>query len=196
MTIEGQKIYTQWHLDHGIQMIDYSIENMAIIKNPSSLYLPYQYEENEVNRLRNYYLTTEKKYDVAFCGTGSFRRYQILEQLKQMGINILNIVAWGDDRDRQIASCKMLLNIHFDATYNVYESIRCDRWVFAGMPIVSEDSAHDNLLDVKKYGIISFHPYQNLAQAVVNFLKNFKLPNESDIELIKKERMATLKLFI
>lgn len=38
-------------------------------------------------------------------------------------------------RDKEIGKC---YNLHFGPEYNVYESIRCERWRFAGMPVYSE----------------------------------------------------------
>lgn len=66
--------------------------------------------------------------------------------------------------------------------------MRCDRWAFATMPVVSEDSIHYGLLDVKKHGLITFCEYDQLILKTLEALKNFKKTNENIINTVKKER--------
>ena len=66
--------------------------------------------------------------------------------------------------------------------------MRCDRWAFATMPIVSEDSIYDELLDVKKYGLVTFCPYDELVTKIIQTLKGANKHNLSAIKIIKHSR--------
>lgn len=184
------------YLSINIPVIDYSLENIASLDHPNIFYLPYQYNENEIEKLKKFYLDTPKIYDVAFCGSVSERRKKILDDIRNLGLTVLEITTdWADTRDMKIASCKMLINIHYRDDYNIYESMRCDRWAFATMPVLSEDSIYDELLDVKKNGVVLFYKYDELPMAVYHFIKNFKQPNPLSIEIIKNERLKILDNF-
>lgn len=190
LTIAKYMDRTRKYINHGIRIIDYSIENIKLCNNPSTIYLPYQYSDSEIQILKKLYDSTPKKYDLVFCGSISQRRRYILDSLKSHGVSILELVTghWGHARDVEIASCKMLINIHYAHDYNIYESMRCDRWAFATMPVVSEDSIHYGLLDVKKHGLITFCKYDQLILKTLEVLKNFKKVNENIINAVKKER--------
>lgn len=175
---------------------DHSIENIKILKH-TSMYIPYQYDEVEVSILKNYYQTTPKTYDIAFCGALSTYRKNILDNLRDLGYRVLIVEGWKDKRDRQIASCRLLLNIHFDKTFNVYESIRCDRWAFAGMPIISQDSIHTDLLDVSRYSLVKFVKYDNLVKAVHTHLtQNQNIVTPLDITPVIEERKNHILKFM
>jgi hypothetical protein len=72
-------------------------------------------------------------------------RQNILDQLKAKGIEVL--ILDGDyslNRDVQIGKSKLLLNIHYDTTYKVFETIRCEPWLSSGFPVISETSLDDD----------------------------------------------------
>lgn len=155
----------------GVRLIDYSPENIAILKAATPeitseiLYEPYRYNPIEIDKLKNLIKITPKEYDFAFFGALSPYRLSVLKRLPFFKIYIIN--KWGDERDREIAKCKILLNIHYDQEYNVYESFRCDRWAFAGLPVLSEQSIKYRLLDCHKNGSVKFVPYINLAEEAI-----------------------------
>lgn len=188
------------HLDNKIMVIDYSLENIGVMKHylGDSIdnvlhFLPYQYRDEEINLLRDCYKNTKKIYDIAFCGHPSDRRKVVLDTLRGLGFKILQISAWDKHRDLMIASCKILINIHVYDMCNVYESLRCDRWAFAYMPIVSEDSVLYNELDVKRHNLISFCKYSDLVDTVKEFMNDIKYPNEDAIEAVRAERLVHLQ---
>ena len=185
-------------MKNNVPLIDYSIENLQHYKH--AIHLPYQYYDEEINRLSHYYQTLPKLYDVAFCGRSSPRRNNIIKMLKNMGLKVFIIKSWGDKRDRMIASCKILINIHCEDDYKIYESLRCDRWAFARMPVISEDNAspQNNLLDVKKYHLVYFYPYSNLATETSKLIKIYKniQPSVSDIETVKNIRAKIFNIII
>lgn len=174
-----------------IPIIDYSLGNIKILKH-NCIYFPYQYNENEINKLKEYYTSINKEYHVAICGTLSKRRKDIMLRLQVHGVKILYVEGWKDERDKKIASCMVLLNIHNTNDHKIYESMRCDRWIFAGMPVISENCLNEDLLDIKKYNFIQFFPYNKLVSETINFLKNPNKLNVYDINVIKNEREQIL----
>lgn len=189
------------HFRNNITVLDYGPENIEIMQqinpNPqptgSHFYLPYLYEESEISQLRNYYTKSTKLYDVAYCGALSDRRKNILDKLRELGLGVLNVEGFGKHRDILIASCKVLINIHYAADYDVYESIRCDRWAFASMPVISEDSINSDSLDVNKHNLIFFSSYDELPQFTVDFIRNFKQPTQMAIDSVRNERAVIME---
>jgi len=184
-----------------ITICDYTVENNMVIGRDNWI-IPYMYNPIEIQHLKKLYDTTEKIYDVAFCGSMSPYRNRLLEELKSRGIKVLvisysNNQMWKDDRDREIAKCKVLLNIHFNPDYNIYEHIRCDRWVFAGMPVISQDSIYYKELDVYKNNLIIFHPYENLVEETIKFLQLNEISDKSEsVKKIANERFEKLQKFV
>ena len=73
---------------------------------------------------------------------------------KKKNINVKIVTGWNDERDKIIANSKILLNVHCYTNYNIYESLRCDRWLFSGNIVVTENSYDDNNNDMKNFLII------------------------------------------
>lgn len=101
-------------------------------------------------------------YDIGFNGSISQRRTVILDALKKAGFSVLISRSWGDVRDNELSQCKIHINIHFATDYMVFESARCEPWLSAGVPVISELSldndprciltTYDKFVDtVKKY---------------------------------------------
>jgi len=141
-------------------LYDYSTVNSSF--TPFNLkverIIPYRKDSSEIPDYK-----VEVEYDVAFFGTMSDRRVKILNELEDRGVKVRRIDSWGEERDAQVQSCKVIVNIHYADDYKIYESIRCDRWLAFGKVVVSEDSL-ETPLDPKL--IIS--PYDNLVEAVIN----------------------------
>ena len=65
----------------------------------------------------------------------------IIDQLNKYGYHILIISnMYGEDRDKQLATCKVLLNIHAHEDYQIFESARCEPWLAIGVSVISEQS--------------------------------------------------------
>lgn len=158
-------------IKRNIPVIDYAPENIQVLNSPLVNYLPYQHT-GEIHKLYTF-LNVPKQYDVAFCGTASPKRKAVLDQLVAKGISVHIIDGWGDVRDKEIGKCKILLNIHYHDTYNIYESIRCDRETMAGMLIVSETSINNSILDIAN--LVIFEPYHNLVAKVTDVIKNYDI---------------------
>ena len=153
-----------------VEVVDYSPTNISILEKHGFVCLLHLYEtpETEKNYLRNLRYTTEKTFDIGFVGALNPRRVHVIEKLKEAGYKVFVINQYGDARDRLIAKCKVLLNIHYESYYNIFETIRCNRWLDAGMPVLSESS-----IDFPESPLLSFDTYENLCEFKID-LKNIR----------------------
>jgi len=179
-------------------IIDYSLENIQIIDNQTSMfYLPYQYSE-EIDKLKLLVEKTPKYYDVVFMGHGTPRRDSIQCELKNRGINILSFNGvFKDARDSLVSKAKILLNIHCSDEFNVYEAFRCDRWILSGMMVISEKSINNTILDINE--LVIFEDYHKLVDRIINVVENYdshyksyKEKYDLSLENIKKTRYDAL----
>ena len=113
------------------------------------LYLPYTCGKDELTTLINLNAQTNKEYDFGIiCGSGSSKENNILHPRRKRAVDYITtpfkvnqITGWGNDRDSELAKCKVILNIHAEYNYesiNIFEHIRCDRLLEAGFNILSE----------------------------------------------------------
>jgi glycosyltransferase involved in cell wall biosynthesis len=117
------------------EVLDYSEEN---VKLAGGTHFPYKEKPLETEKLRGY-LDVPKEYDVVVVGTQSERRKQIINGLRSQFLRVHWITdLFGDERDKQIGKAHILLNLHFSDTYQEFESIRCNRWKWAGMKVLTE----------------------------------------------------------
>lgn len=144
--------------EKGYKVIDFSELN---IKRYKSLYLPYQIREKENNFLKEC-LKKEKEADVSTCGGLSDRRKHILIEGEKNKLFIADVKGYTAERDEDIGASNILLNIHQHDNAPHFEHIRCDRWIYAGHTIVSEDSYKQELLDI--YPHVIFAPYDKLIE--------------------------------
>ena len=160
------------YLEKGIPVIDYDLYQSQLFSSPYHHYFPYNYEPHLTILVKN----TIPTYDVGMCSVNSVRRLKIANELSALGVNVMNINLWGDVRDQWISRCKILLNIHYDENYKIFEHLRCDRWIVAGLHIVTEPSVSDHLLDLSEY--ITIVPYEEMVDKVVSLLLVSKKPRE------------------
>lgn len=151
-----------------------------------STYIPYQNTRAEQTRLRQMLQTLPKMYDVAFVGTQSLRRWAIINKLRSRGLNVVWIKEFDEARDRKIAASKLLLNVHFCTTFAIYESIRCDRWLFAGHTVVSEDSLFGEDWTEK---VNYFHvcPFDKIVETVCTVLQKLAVAPAPDTVLLDEQ---------
>jgi hypothetical protein len=159
------------YLDLGIVVADYNQYQTSMCPSINHVYVPYQYDEVENSYLFAIVSKTPKIYDVAFCSGESTRRKAIYNELVKSGVKVLNVVGWKSQRDQEIAKAKILINIHYTNEYQIYENLRCDRWLFAGLMVVSEDSLSDETSDIKN--LIIIEKYENLTKKICDILKNY-----------------------
>jgi hypothetical protein len=158
-------------IEKKIKVIDYSIENIKILGN-EILHLPYQYVDSDIDNLRNYINQSDKEYDIVIFGDLNPRRQYIYDELVKKDIRVLHLNnIWGVQQDIKISTAKILLNIHFDDTHKIYESLNYDKWTFANMLIISEESLYHNILDVNE--LIIFENYDNIINKIIDVLNNY-----------------------
>lgn len=122
------------------EVFDYSEENIKL--SGKGTYLPYKERAQETEKLRGY-LDVPKEFDVVVVGTYSERRNKIVEELRSQFLLIDWITdLFGDERDIRIGKAHILLNLHYSDSYKEFESIRCNRWKWAGMRILTEPCIH------------------------------------------------------
>ncbi len=181
--------------------LDYSASNLEQIKRLSNYeahktklrlyHLPYCFREAEIQQLRS--PNEEKVFDVGMIGVYEPRRMMILQQLRDAGLKVNAINVYGHARDVQMRQCKVLVNVHIRDDYTIFEEIRCMRWWYAGVPVISETSSFQSVLDVEPY--IVWAPLDNLAATVVEFLQGGgkALQNEEIIAKIAQGRKKTVE---
>jgi hypothetical protein len=159
------------HKDYQTTIWDYSLENMDILAqhNISAVYKPYVTPAWEIAMLKD---LLQPVYDVAFVGAMSTRRYTILKELMDRGLSVRIIQDFGLERDKQIGQCRVLLNIHYSEEYKIFESVRCNRWMAAGLLVVTEEGLGQKLDDPP-----NAVPYKDLVSTVLDRLS---LPHDSD----------------
>jgi hypothetical protein len=175
-------------------LIDFSEGNINYLhEDPSfnihTIYLPYLPYEKEIHYIQNLVNTIPKEYDIAFIGSSSIKRLRIIEILRNHGFSVYRVLEkWGEERDRELAKCRMLLNVHCDNDYQMFECIRCDRWIFGGMKVLSETSRE------KPYDnpFLRVEDYYNLISASRNFI-NTEIPFEIDIKTIEEKKQNIVK---
>lgn len=184
----SRKKYLDYVLKKNINLIDFSFENVNILKkyNKKCKYIPYQVNKDEIF---NY----DKIYDVAIIGKLNNRRKKIYNELKLMNINIINIIGWSKQRDDKLFRSKIILNIHYSEDYKIFEELRCNRCIFNKMIVLSEDSNNidkfmfrDNIV-VSNYDNIKYKTLEiinDYEKYYKTLFKNFDL-DKINIDLFK-----------
>lgn len=177
------------YLKNGGKIINYSKENENLLQclTPNqTIYLPYVCTESEQSQLTHLLTNTSKSYDYAVVGGITLRRRRIIDELLSRGIKILIIQnCFGLERDKQIAQCRALLNIHGHDNYTVYESIRCTRWLAAGMTVLTEHCS-DQQIFVPPAKTLFMIDSEHLIDVCIRFVtdgavdKNCELITESE----------------
>lgn len=155
-----------------IKYHDYSKSNIEILKcnnidTSNFNYLPYVCSTEEVNVLTKLNKETTKIYDfgliISLGGDVTERRKKIVDFLVQNKFTVNIISGWGIDRDKELAKCKYILNIHgfCNMPSAIFEHIRCDRLLAAGFHILSEESLHIDDDFIKKYSNLKLIKYED-----------------------------------
>lgn len=178
-------------LQTGHFVLDYDLKQSLTFDHPNHCYCPYQCVDTETQQLVTLVNQEPKQYDVVDCGTGSTRRARIIQQLRMHKISVKQLNGWGLERDRQIANAKILLNVHFNTDYNIFEHLRCDRWILAGMIVVSENSRSDKLLDLSELVILV--PYDQIVNTIIEILKNYQDRKKNLLAQLTDSRETIIK---
>ena len=149
-----------------VEIIDYSVENLHNINKRfpdiKTWHFPFPVF------LQKHKLRCLKK-DINVCSfDNSVYRHNILCRIPFKDLNH----KWGEERDAFIEKSKILLNIHFDQNYNIFESIKCYHAFEKGCLIVSQTSENMDLVLLKD--LIYFDKLENLCNTVNVVLKDYE----------------------
>lgn len=122
---------------------DFSEANCEIFRKNGiqATHVPLKSPEWYIHMLKSFQC---KEYDVGFAGTINERRLYILDALEKEGVVVQKITDFGEARDKKLASCRIILNIHYSEEYQIFESNRCEPWLQCGIPVISEKSLDDD----------------------------------------------------
>jgi hypothetical protein len=127
-----------------VEVWDYSWKNCEILAQNGIIakHIPLQSPKWYLDKLKTWRTTIT--YDVGFSGTLTSRRLAILNQLKERGLKVNDVPRWGEERDKELAKCRIHINIHAYTDYNIFEQARCEPWLAIGVPVISEHSLDDD----------------------------------------------------
>jgi beta-1,4-mannosyl-glycoprotein beta-1,4-N-acetylglucosaminyltransferase len=133
-----------------IKIYDYSLSNIEILNNngyTSTHHLEYNINDKETTFLKNINKYTKKIYDFGIISIENpvtlKRRADVVDFLIENNFSVKIIQGWNEQRDKELAKCSVILNIHGSLNNeksNIFEHIRCDRLLAAGFNILSEES--------------------------------------------------------
>tara|TARA_B110000208_G_scaffold77208_1_gene98924 strand:+ start:5379 stop:11732 length:6354 start_codon:yes stop_codon:yes gene_type:complete len=200
-------------LKNNITIIDYSKNNIDIMNSKIKelninyskkiFHLPYQFNKNENEILKND--EDKYEYDIGIINAITkvdksnddkliYKRNIIWNLVQKENWKYINILGWGKERDKIISKCKIILNIPVLNIYNIYEYIRCDRLLFANKIIISDKSYKQDLLDIKDYVI--WEDFDNIITKAKYVLENFdKFNIKKDLSKIIDNRKIELNNF-
>lgn len=186
-----EDIINKYRTYSNIKIYDYSLSNVRILLErgiQNVEHLPYLYNEKENHFLRQLNESTEKIYDFGvLMGCGAFsnnikdlsiKRKHVVEHLLEQGYTVNLIYAWKEERDTELAKCKIILNIHGHLYINnvmleskIFEHVRCNRLLDAGFHILTEDSLYLENVFLDKYPNLKMIKYNSF----------FKIKQENDL---------------
>ena len=172
------KTYATW---------DYSINNIKQlnflgIKNIKHLELGYV---DQINRIVKQPI---QDIDVLFYGSINPRREFILNELKNLGLNVVALFGvYGSARDEFISRSKLVLNIHF---YNskIFEIARISYLLANGICVLSETG--NDPIEQHYANSLLFSPYEKLVENCL-----FLIKNQDQREQYCTQGQATMKTF-
>jgi len=158
-----QRVISIYKANKPCEFWDYSIANCNILESHGihAKHVPLSSPQWYLDKLKSW--RNDIQYDVGFCGAMSRRRQTIFNGLKARGIRVNIVNAWGERRDKELAKCRILINIHYADDYNIFEQARCEPWLSIGVPVISEHSLDD---DPRCINV----GYSELVEKVVSFL--------------------------
>ena len=151
-----------------IKMLDYSKSNFKYYDGYYVKFLQYQLNLDEIYNIPKTKLICMMKPNG--INTTDYRQI-IIDKLKLNNINIDLISGWKKERDIELFSHKILLNISNTPDYKIFESIRCDRCLFNKMIIISDKKEDYDTYYYKDY--IIFEDYDKIIDKVNDVINNY-----------------------
>jgi len=163
------------NISNEIEIIDYSLANIdylykeRLVSNTNIgknlYYLPYMVNRNEIF---NY----PKIKDIAIIGWWDLPyRMNILSEISQLGLDFNEIEGFSNKRDEELFQYKILVNVHFNEEYKIFEQMRCNRCIMNRMIVISEKS-YDVYYELRPYMIEC--EYSEIAEKTKDVLENYE----------------------
>ena len=154
-----------------MKIYDYSTSNIQILNNKgqtNTQFLPYNIYDIENDFLINLRKNTEIKYDFGIISHDPItcvRRKIVVDYLISQGYKLSIIDGWKEKRDKEIAECNIILNIHgyYNQVSEIFEHIRCDRLLSAGFKILSEESLNLDNKFIEQYPNLKLIKYDDFT---------------------------------
>ena len=108
------------------------------------------------------------------------RRLKAINSLRAKGYTINDVYGWDDNRDIELAKCKVILNLHGCLSNDnnevplIFEHIRCDRLLQAGYKILSEMSYKLDNEFINKYTNLKLIEYDEFLNINKDEIDKFK----------------------
>ena len=148
-------------------------------------------EQNKINTFLSSHLT--KEYDLGFVGSLSERRKESIRLCEKEGLTV-NIIQnmFGDERDLELAKCKLIMCSHYYDNSSMYPNMRLDRFLFQDVPILCENCSDTDILDIKDY--VTFTELNDTGIIAKKILDTVPLIiPEEEKQKIKQQRLNHLK---
>lgn len=109
--------------------------------------------------------------DVLFYGSMNSRREQIIEELKENGLNVVSLFGiYGEERDAMISRAKLIINIHFYDS-SILEIVRIAYLLANHKAVVAECHEGTEFAD-DLITAVALVPYEQLVETCIELVKN------------------------
>lgn len=138
----------QIQLEQVTQWWDQSLANIDIVKNRVSplhalklRHVPIVCDPEKVFILKEEQDSQDKIYDLGVIHTQTPWRNEFVDNLRKKGlcVKVISSFDWNS-KAKDFGECKALLNVHADSSFQVFESARCNPFLDAGIPVLTEKS--------------------------------------------------------
>jgi hypothetical protein len=173
-----QNTRNTYYLEHilnmmkmGFKIMDYHLGNIELMNKMTN----HQYKD-KILYLPPLYCPDDKLYeskkskDICFVGTLTDYRQKLLKRLGKR-FNIDTIQDFGEIRDKNMSKYKILLNLHADPDYQVFETIRCYRCVFNKILVISQQKLIKENSEIESF--CYFSNDDNLERTIDLILSNY-----------------------
>lgn len=149
---------------------DYSKRNLEHLKKYGceGTYVPI----GVVPELSRIQPAVEQDIDVLFYGSGNQRRVDLLNKLREKGLNVVHAFGvYGAERDALIARAKLVINIHLYET-QIFEIVRVSYLLANHKAVVADADPASSELPAGIENAIALAPYDELPELCVELVRD------------------------